>query len=265
MREAAARACEGARRRESVMSELYDHDERVAAEACFAMASRLLYCEPDDAELTAQVEEHLFEAAPFGMENAQVREGLEALDAWCVDAAAEDDDARTERFAALHREWFRLFVGAGTPDAPSWESFYVDPNSQLFSRNTLEVRAFYERYGLRIERLHAEPDDHLGLMLGFLGHLIGRELDAEAEAAEGVSADASQVVADQEALLVEHLLPWLPAWHYGARKHASSDYFRGVADLVFGLVVHYARRFGIAFDEESQSFKKDVRPGAGCV
>ena len=71
-----------------------------------------------------------------------------------------------ERVAALRREWLRLFVGAGTPDAPSWESFYRDPNSQLFSARTLEVREQYRRHGLQIERLHAEPDDHLGLMLG---------------------------------------------------------------------------------------------------
>lgn len=242
-----------------VYEDIYGREERAVAQACFALALRLVYCEPDDEELAAQVEERLFEAAPFGMENAFVRDGLAALDTWCAKAAAENADARAERFAALRREWFRLFVGAGTPDAPSWESFYLDPNSQLFSARTLEVRALYERYGLRLERLHAEPDDNLGLMLGFLGHLIERELEAEAESEVGAG---SRIAADQETLLVEHVLPWLPAWRYSARKHATSEYFQGAADLVFGLVVHYARRFGISFDEASQSFRKSVRRGA---
>ena len=144
--------------------------------------------------------------------------------------------------AALRREWLRLFVGAGTPDAPSWESFYRDPNSQLFSARTLEVRERYRRHGLQIERLYAEPDDHLGLMLGFVGHLIGLEAEALAD--------------EQESFLVEHVLPWLAAWRYSVDAHASSDYFRGAGAFVFGLCARYAQRFGVAFDREGQVFKR---------
>lgn len=229
------------------MSIPYDQETLACAEACFAAASRLLYCEPDDAEIAAQAEQCMFAEAPFGMDDACVRAGLAALDAWCAEPL---DD---KRVAALKREWFRLFVGAGTPDAPSWESFYVDPNSQLFSTSTLDVRAWYQRYGLQIERLHAEPDDHLGLMLGFVGHLVGLEAEA---LAEGDEPRAAELAHDQEAFLVEHVLPWLAAWRYAVREHAASDYFRGAGDLVFGLCARYARRFGIAFDEGRQAFKR---------
>lgn len=238
------------------MNANYDRETLAGAQLCFALASRLLYCEPDDAELAAQAEERLFAEAPFGMEHPQVREGLAAMDAWCADAAAEGPDVRAERFAALRREWFRLFVGAGAPDAPSWESFYVDPNSQLFSVHTLEVRAWYQRYGLKLERLHAEPDDNLGLMLGFVGHLI--DLEGEATAA-GDEARARSLADDQEAFLAEHVLPWLSAWRYSALKHATSAYFRGAAAFVFGLCACYAERFGIVFDEDAQAFKRAIR------
>ena len=189
------------------MNAPYNQDVLAAAEACFAQASQLLYCEPDAEVVADQVAERPFQNAPFGMDDADVREGMALMDAWCV-AAAADEAGFDERVAALRREWLRLFVGAGTPDAPSWESFYRDPNSQLFSARTLEVRERYRRHGLQIERLYAEPDDHLGLMLGFVGHLIGLEAEA---LAVGDGAAAGEAADEQESFLVEHVLPWLAA------------------------------------------------------
>ena len=212
------------------MNAPYNQDVLAAAEACFAQASQLLYCEPDAEVVADQVAERPFQNAPFGMDDADVREGMALMDAWCV-AAAADEAGFDERVAALRREWLRLFVGAGTPDAPSWESFYRDPNSQLFSARTLEVRERYRRHGLQIERLYAEPDDHLGLMLGFVGHLIGLEAEA---LAVGDGAAAGEAADEQESFLVEHVLPWLAAWRY------SVD----------------AQRFGVAFDREGQVFKR---------
>lgn len=239
------------------MTIAYDQDQLAAAEACFAQASRLLYSEPDADEVASQVQERLFEAAPYGMENAHVRRGLTLMDTWCDKAAQLLDEGASDAFdkcvRALKREWFRLFVGAGTPDAPCWESFYIEPNSQMFGKCTLDVRAAYRRHGLQIERLHAEPDDHLGLMLGFLAHMCGQEADALV-AGDGDAACAAS--AEQEAFLVGHILPWLAVWHYAVDKHAASDYFRGAGVFVFGLCACYAERFGIAFDEERRAFAR---------
>ena len=115
------------------------------------------------------------------------------------------------------------------------------------------MRERYRRHGLQIERLYAEPDDHLGLMLGFVGHLIGLEAEA---LAVGDGAAAGEAADEQESFLVEHVLPWLAAWRYSVDAHASSDYFRGAGALVFGLCARYAQRFGVAFDREGQVFKR---------
>ncbi len=240
------------------MATAYDQDRLAAVEACFAQASRLLYCEPDAEDLLVQVEQRPFQEAPYAMDDPFARRGLELMDAWCAQAADELDgseapDALEERAAALGREWFRLFVGAGTPDAPCWESYYAEPNSQLFGARTLEVRAAYRRHGLQIERLHAEPDDHLGLMLGFMAHLCGAEAEAIAASDE---AGAQALRSEQEEFLAAHVLPWLAVWRYAVGKHAASDYYRGVGEFAFGLCARYAQRFGIAFDEEAQAFKR---------
>lgn len=158
-----------------------------------------------------------------------------------------------ERVGALQREWLRLFAGVGAPEASCLESFYVEPNRHMFGKSTLAVREAYRAHGLQIERLHSEPDDHLGLMLGFVSHLVDEELAAlETEDA----AAAETAARDQERFLVEHVLPWLAVWRYLVKTHATSDYYLGAGDFVFGLVSRYVTRFGIFYDEEAEAFKR---------
>lgn len=236
------------------MGTSFDIEELPAVEVCFAQASRLLYCEPDNDEIASQACEQVFASAPYGMDDERVQRGLDLMDSWLVELDSDvDRRAFDEQVAALKREWFRLFIGAGTPDAPCWESYYREPNSHLFGKRTLEVRELYRRHGLQIERLHSEPDDHLGLMLGFMSRLAGEEAEA---AAEGDGDAASEAALEQDAFLADHILPWLAVWRYSVMQHAASDYFRGVGEFVFGLCACYAQRFGIVFDEEVQTFKR---------
>lgn len=243
-------------------------DELAAAEVCFVVASDLLYLEPAIESVVGQMESRQFEEAPYASGNPAVREGLSLLDKWCSDALAAaqaelgEGIAETplaesaelkERVGALRREWLRLFIGLGEPEAPCSESFYIDPNRSIFTKTTLEVREAYRRHGLQVERLNREPDDHLGLMLGFLSRLMDEESQARA-AGDNTAADA--LADEQERFMVVHVLPWISVWRYNVKKNATSDYFRGVGEFVFGLVACYAERFGIRYDEESQSFKK---------
>lgn len=248
-------------------------EELAAAEVCFAVASSLLYEEPAAQTVAAQVVCRQFVDAPFAAGNSFAREGLASLSAWCAEALSaaraagfkETGDAKTdkaalaanevfaERVAALRREWLRLFVGLGMPEASCLESFYVEPNSHMFGKNTLAVRAAYRRHGLQAEKLHTEPDDHLGLMLGFTAHLIGEER-AVREVGDDTAAEA--LADEQEAFLAEHVLPWLAVWRYNVGAHGRTAYFRGVGDFVFGLVACYAERFGIYFDGEARAFKR---------
>lgn len=251
------------------MNTPFSPEDLAAAEVCFAVASSLLYDEPAVPVVAEQVASRQFAEAPFAGDNEYARNGLALLDAWCAEIAKDADrvqaapssdaaalvesPAFVEQVNGLRREWLRLFVGLGTPEASCLESFYVEPNSHMFGKNTLAVRAAYRRHGLQAEKLHAEPDDHLGLMLSFLAHLI-REERAAVEAGDAETAAA--LSSEQEAFLAEHVLPWLAPWRYAVGKHARTDYFRGVGDFTFGLVACYAARFGIRFDGEAQAFKQ---------
>ena len=245
-------------------------DTLAAAEVCFAVASQLQYVEPGVSSVAEQVASRQFASAPFGEENDDARRGLRFLDGWCAaalcaskvseDASADDaiaflaeSPAFAEAVAELRREWLRLFVGLGTPEASCLESFYVEPNSHMFGKNVIAVREAYRRHGLQAERLHREPDDHLGLMLGFLSRLIAEEREA---LDAGEDQRAAALASEEDAFLAEHVLPWLAPWRYAVEKHARTGYYRGVGAFVFGLVACYAERFEILFDGGARAFRR---------
>lgn len=114
------------------MNTPFDSDTLAAAEVCFAVASQLLYLEPEIAPVAEQVASRQFASAPFGEGNDDERQGLHLLDGWCAvalnasevpeEASADEAAARlvespafAEAVAELRREWLRLFVGLGTP------------------------------------------------------------------------------------------------------------------------------------------------------
>lgn len=80
------------------MNTPFNSDELARAEVCFAVASQLLYVEPNVASVAEQAASRQFACAPFGEDSEDVREGLRLLDGWCADAlhAAEVTDGADE-------------------------------------------------------------------------------------------------------------------------------------------------------------------------
>lgn len=225
----------------------FSKEAMAGSQVSFGLAARLVQQEPDELWIRTCIEEELFSASPFGMDDPAVVDGLKRLSAWC-DSAREDVPQST---GAIKREWLRLFVGLGTPQAPVWESFYVEPNATMFGGSTLEVRAAYRAWGLEFERKAHEPDDSLGIMLAFCSCLMEIENRSASASAAAVAMKASSALED---FLVKHMLPWASAWRFLVREHARTDYYRGVGELVFGLQRAYARRFGIEYRSDDGVF-----------
>ena len=100
---------------------------------------------------------------------------------------------------AVEQDYLRLFVGLGMPLAPPWESAWASDARLIFQRETLDVRYWYRSAGLEVANLHAEPDDHIGLELEFIGALLDRgdaetaaELRKLAHSIESLCGDLSQ-------------------------------------------------------------------------
>ena len=87
-------------------------------------------------------------------------------------------------------EYAELFVGPRPPLAPLYESLYAGYPRRLFSETTAQVRRFYQRFGLAVEKRNQIPDDHISFELEFLADLCEREAQAQdcgdAGAADGL-------------------------------------------------------------------------------
>lgn len=225
--------------------------ELQGASVALSLVSRLLYLEPDAQMIRVIVDERVFDEVPFGAGAERVEGGLSLLRAWCDEARCSEERFE-EMVGALRREWLLVFTGLGLPKAPSWASYYTDPGARILSPDTLVTRGWYKRFGLQIERLHNEPDDHLGLMLAFAAHLA--ELEANCRLGEGGRWTLEELVEAQEQFLVDQVLPWLPAWYDNAAKESQSSFFKGLSDLIFGLCEASAARFGIRFNAEKNKF-----------
>ncbi len=217
-----------------------DTEELQGAAVAFAFASHLIYEGPEAGQLAQWAADRVFDEAPFGVDNSQVQEGLALMAAYGRGAYDQ---------AQLRRDWFQLLVGAGVPTAPSWAGYHMSANAQILSEATLPVRRLYESYGFEMERKNREPDDNLGVMLGFLAYLMGQEARCSNE------EEARRLSQDQRTLLEKHVLPWIAVWRYDVEKNARTDFMRGLGLFVFGLCEAYGARFGWRFDWERQRFE----------
>lgn len=215
-------------------------EEFEGARLALSMAAMLVYCEPDAAALERYLVPGLFDESPFAEDNADVIEGLTAMAAWC-DGVREAGDC-AGGLSELRDDWFQLFAGPGEPAAPAWAGYYMATNSQILSEESLAVRHIYARHGFEPARKNREPDDDLGVMLGFLGQLAG-----EATAAEMAGDDESgrRALDDARVLLGRHILPWIGVWRERVVAKACTSFYRGVGDFVFGLVHSYAEGLGM--------------------
>ena len=215
-------------------------EELEGARLAFSMAASLVYGEPDTAMLDRFLMPGLFEESPFGGTDEDVSRGLAAMAAWCDEMCGRAD--HDGGLAALRDDWFQLFAGPGEPAAPAWAGYYMATNSQILSEESLAVRRIYARHGFAPMRKNREPDDDLGIMLGFLGQLA-----SEAAAAEMAGDDRAgrHALDDARVLLGRHILPWIGVWRERVVAKARTSFYRGVGDFVFGLVHSYAEGLGM--------------------
>lgn len=220
-----------------------------ALAASLRLAASLLDDEPSVAQMGEFVACDAFCEAPVGNKNVHVREGLANLSAACLEFAEKSDAEKSAAVADLARERFRLFVGAGAPDAPCWATFYLDPNNQMRGSQTLGVRVLYRAHGLAAQGAQG-ADDRLGLMMAFAAVL----LEEWALACERTDTVLRSARGDLDELLCSYMLPWLPRWSYLVQSHASSRYYRGAASLTFGLIEEAALLCGVAYNADKKAF-----------
>lgn len=209
----------------------------------FGLLGKILYGELDKAWLDSLIAEDVFGETPFGVEQAEIQHGLELLGRW----SSENRDGITEdEFKNLKADQMRLLIGIDRVLAPVWESVYFNESRLVFQKQTLEVREWYASFGLQTEHLNKEPDDHIGLELSFIAHLASRAM----QLADGDIKTFNELLQAQRDFLFEHLLRWGPAWAKLVKKHAETDFYRGIAHLSQGAMLAATEMLQIQMPKE---------------
>ncbi len=208
------------------------------------LLGKILYEDLDKSWLQSLVADDIFAESPFGMEQMEVRRGLELLQRWTAENRAGISDNEME---AINADHLRLFDGLDRVLAPVWESVYFTESHLVFQEQTLQVRQWYARYGLQAEKLHREPDDHIGLELIFVAHLAARAVEA---IDNGDVSAADALLQAQRDFLHDHLLRWGPAWAKLVKKHAQTDFYQGLAHLTHGAMLSLAELLGMQMPKE---------------
>jgi TorA maturation chaperone TorD len=210
----------------------------------FELAGRLLQTKLNKAWLENLLAEDIFEDVPFGAEQDEMKLGLELLQKWNTGRQIEPAHAW---FESLNVDHTRLFIGAGKPLAPPWESVHLSKDRMLFQEQTLQVRNWYRRFGVETEKIYQEPDDHIGLEMLFVAHLARLGLEALEQQNQN---RFDECLLAQQQFLAEHPLKWVSLWSALVQKHAKVDFYRGLAHLTHGAVLGAARMLNIKTPEE---------------
>jgi TorA maturation chaperone TorD len=196
----------------------------------FNMLGRIFYTYPTPDERTwlqSLIDQDIFSEAPFAAENKRTKAGLQLLQNWAAQGLSN------ESFKNLQADYPRLFIGLGEGFAAPWESVYFSVDRLTFQEKTLEVRNWYRRFGLEAEKIHQEPDDHLGLELLFLSHLASLGLQALVEQDQ---ARFDECWAAQREFTRQHLGLWALPWCSMVEADAHTDFYKGLAILTSGAV-----------------------------
>ena len=196
----------------------------------FGLLGKALYSNPEEEWLQLLVDEQVFIESPFASNWPEIIEGLSRLTDW---ANGWQGGEKAESLVNLKTDYVRLFSGIGKSPVIPWESVYFSDNRLLFQEQTLDVRAWYRRFGLEAEKIHREPDDHIGLELLFLSHLAALGIQA---LNEQNNARFEELLNAQREFLKQHLGAWALTWCGLVEENARTDFYKGLAYLTRGAL-----------------------------
>ena len=195
----------------------------------YTLLKRFLIEESTKGFLNILIEEELLDQFPWAGENGDIRDGLEALTFFLRDPELLTPGTLTK----LESDYLTLFIGTGRLKAPPWESVYLSQRKIVYQEHTLAVREAYARAGYRAKNMGREPDDHIALELDFMASLT----DEAAKAFRaGKLYKAKKALMAQKDFLSDHILKWAPKLADNIIESAATDYYRGIARLLLGLI-----------------------------
>jgi TorA maturation chaperone TorD len=220
---------------ETITPEL--HEFLVGEAIVCGLIGKILYTYPEREWIQALSDEAVFDEIPFGKEHPDTIAGMALLRDWSESSKAGMSD---EAFYQISADYTRLFIGPAKVLVPPWESVHVSYTGLTFQEETLNVRKWYARFGLQFEKLHKEPDDHIGIELAFLSHLSGRAAQAIEQEDE---KEFKKMMDAQREFAYVHPLKWVPEWCRKLEIESQTDFYRGTSLITNGTLMTIAGFF----------------------
>ena len=137
--------------------------------------------------------------------------------------------SQDEALESVQTEYTDLFLGAGEPKAPPWESLYRTPEKLMFGSPAFQVREAMTRFGVEAAEKYRQPEDHLGLELMLLA--------AASEAASlREESDWRESARLQAEFIAAHPLGWIGDLEKDAAAHGAVGFYAALLGLTRGVL-----------------------------
>ena len=192
----------------------------------YSLLHTLLGAEPTAERVAAATGEAALSAiAMFDGEDSQAAKLLAAALELMRETPVED----------LLREYTKLFLGPEDYIAAPWESVYTSKERALFQESTLDVRAWFKRFGYVAGGYPNYPDDHISIMMQFMALMGGKANDA---LIVGEMEVCRNLIAGQMQFAKEHLLSWV--FQYARdMQQSETNYFYPQLAIALAEFVSY--------------------------
>jgi len=120
----------------------------------------------------------------------------------------------------------RILRGTGhSALMPPYEGLYKGKKNT--SQPLLEIKRFYRKAGLILEDSVSEAPDFICVQLDFMRHMCLREKHQWPS-----DADVGLTITQEATFLKNHLGTWVGDFCFQVKRHAQTDYYRGVAMIM---------------------------------
>lgn len=143
---------------------------------------------------------------------------------------------REDAVLDLARDYARVFIGHGNnayAAAYPFESVYTSEKRLLMQEARDEILEVYRAGGVQIDPSWHDPEDHIALELEYMQIMARRTVEALRAGDDG---RALELLDDQRAFLLRHLVSWTPFLVKDMERLAQTDLYQGLALLTKGLL-----------------------------
>jgi TorA maturation chaperone TorD len=192
-----------------------------------------------------------------------------SLDDFAASLAGADDKSLEQTRRELAADHSATLLGMSAKPVSPFESVYTSSVHLMMQDARDEVRAAYRAQGCAKDDAYHMPDDHVSLELDFMATLAGRteralrtiaeegqtarqDNEQTVERAEQAEQAANEALGAQLAFVDKHLSAWIPQLCDALERQASTDLYRGAAQMLRNLVRDDAQLLhGLSQDSEA--------------